>query len=58
MVKTSQRVSNQVSDTVSTISIQIADYELFEFGKDELLKDGGIFKFKPGIAKNFVTRYV
>ena len=58
VVKTTKKVSNQVSETVSTISIPIADYELFEFGKDELLKDGGIFKFKPGIAKNFVNRYV
>ena len=48
----------QVSDTVSTISIAIADYDLFQFGKDDVLKDGLIYKFKPGIAKNFVTRYV
>ena len=48
----------QVSDTVSTISIAIADYDLFELGKDDVLKAGSIYKFKPGIAKNFVNRYV
>ena len=48
----------QVSDTVSTFSIAIADYDLFQFGKDDVLKAASIYKFKPGIAKNFVTRYV
>ena len=48
----------QVSDTVSTISIAITDYDLLELGKDDVLKAGSIYKFKPGIAKNFVNRYV
>ena len=49
---------SQVSDNVSTISIQIADYELFQKDKDDVLKAGALYKFKPGIAKNFVTRYI
>ena len=56
VVKT-ERMS-QVSDTVSTISIQIADYDLFQKDKDDVLGAGAVYKFKPGIAKNFVTRYI
>ena len=32
--------------------------ELFEEGKDDILFEGMLYKFKPGLTVNFIPRYV
>ena len=32
--------------------------ELFEAGKDDILFEGELYKFKPGLTVNFIPRYV
>ena len=43
-------------DDRSVDSVRSTD--LFETGLDDILIEGKLFKFKPGISSNFVSRYV
>ena len=36
----------------------VASHELFEEGKDDIIFEGEVMKFKPGISINFIPRYV
>ena len=36
----------------------VASHELFEEGKDDIIFEGEVMKFKPGISMNFIPRYV
>ena len=36
----------------------IQSHELFEEGKDDIIYEGELMKFKPGLTVNFIPRYV
>jgi len=46
------------SSQKSSIRNSVASEDLFAEGKDDILFQGELMKFKPGISANFVNRYV
>ena len=36
----------------------VRSHELFEEGKDDIIYEGELYKFKPGLTLNFIPRYV
>ena len=36
----------------------VVSVDLFKDGKDEIILEGELYKFKPGISQNFIPRYV
>ena len=44
------------SESSSGTSVLSAD--LFQTGKDDIILEGELYKFKPGISQNFIERYV
>jgi len=36
----------------------VASEDLFAAGKDDIVFEGDLMKFKPGLSANFVNRYV
>ncbi len=38
--------------------ISVASDQLFETGLDDIIFEGTLYKFKPGLSSNFVSRYV
>lgn len=36
----------------------VVSEELFQMGTDNIMLEGEIMKFKPGLSNNFVSRYV
>ena len=36
----------------------VASIDLFKTGKDDIILEGELMKFKPGISQNFIPRYV
>ena len=39
-------------------NLSIGSSEFFETGKDDILYEGELMKFKPGLTVNFIPRYV
>lgn len=39
-------------------NISVLSDELFETGKDDIILEGELMKFKPGLSVNFIPRYV
>ena len=50
------RVSDQPVANFDAYSVR--SNELFEEGKDDILFEGELYKFKPGLTVNFIPRYV
>ena len=50
------RVSDQPVTNFDAYSVR--SNELFEEGKDDILFEGELYKFKPGLTVNFIPRYV
>ena len=38
--------------------VSVASHDLFRHGKDNVVFEGLLYKFKPGLSSNFVQRYV
>ena len=38
--------------------MSVRSHELFEEGKDDIIWEGELMKFKPGLTVNFIPRYV
>ena len=36
----------------------VMSVDLFKSGKDDIIMEGELMKFKPGISQNFIPRYV
>lgn len=50
---------SEASSSESSSSIDsVISVDLFAEGKDDILLEGELFKFKPGISQNFIPRYV
>ena len=39
-------------------NFSVRSNELFEEGKDDIIMEGELMKFKPGLSQNFIPRYV
>ena len=38
--------------------LSVVSAELFQQGKDDIIYEGELMKFKPGLTVNFIPRYV
>ena len=45
-------------EQVENFSNSVASEDLFAEGLDDILMQGELMKFKPGLSVNFVSRYV
>ena len=45
-------------NTLNLDCLSIGSHELFEEGKDDIILEGELMKFKPGLTVNFIPRYV
>lgn len=43
---------------MSAYKDSVISEDLFKSGKDDIIYEGPIFKFKPGLTNNFIERYV
>ena len=50
--------SNVSPEQVENFSNSVASEDLFAEGLDDILLQGELLKFKPGLSVNFVSRYV
>ena len=42
----------------SSYKESVISEELFQEGKDDIVYEGELMKFKPGLSANFILRYV
>ena len=50
----SEETPSESSESVHSV----VSVDLFKDGKDEIILEGELYKFKPGISQNFIPRYV
>lgn len=50
------RQTSHINDSNSDVSVMTQD--LFKEGTDDIIFEGCLFKFKPGLSGNFIERYV
>ena len=60
MIKTTERKKQKVPgiNLLDLDNLSIGSSEFFETGKDDILFEGELMKFKPGLTVNFIPRYV
>ena len=50
--------SERESRSRSPSNNSVVSVDLFTTGKDDIILEGELYKFKPGISQNFIPRYV
>ena len=53
-----QRSQVKYLDDIISEGVSVASHDLFRQGKDNIVFEGLLYKFKPGLSSNFVQRYV
>lgn len=56
--QTNNQVYSPRSKSNTSLQLSVASEDLFAAGKDDIVFEGDLMKFKPGISANFVNRYV
>ena len=51
-------ISQSSHKTAENFSNSVASEDLFAEGLDDILLQGELMKFKPGLSANFISRYV
>lgn len=44
--------------SLKSLNDSVRSGDLFTAGKDDIIMEGELMKFKPGISQNFIPRYV
>lgn len=50
--------SHRSPEQIENFSNSVASEDLFAEGLDDILLQGELMKFKPGLSANFISRYV